>query len=47
MSEKWLEMIWGSPEKVVKAEQTNGGQGESEIVEENSDNGENETGGAV
>lgn len=47
MSEKWLEMIWGNPEKVVKAEQTNGGQGESEIVEENSDNGENETGGAV
>ena len=47
MSEKWLEMIWGSPEKVVKAEQTNGGQGEAEIVEENSDNGENETGGAV
>ena len=47
MSEKWLEMIWGSPEKAVKAEQTNGGQGEAEIVEENSDNGENETGGAV
>ena len=47
MSEKWLEMIWGNPEKVVKAEQTNGGQGEAEIVEENSDNGENETGGAV
>ena len=47
MSEKWLEMIWGNPEKAVKAEQTNGGQGEAEIVEENSDNGENETGGAV
>ena len=47
MSEKWLEMIWGNPEKVVKAEQTNGGQGEAEIVGENSDNGENETGGAV
>ena len=47
MSEKWLEMIWGNPERVVKAEQTNGGQGEAEIVEENSDNGENETGGAV
>lgn len=47
MSEKWLEMIWGNPEKVVKAEQTNGGQGESEIVEEDRDNGENETGGAV
>lgn len=47
MSEKWLEMIWGNPEKVVKAEQTNGGQGEAEIVEEDRDNGENETGGAV
>lgn len=47
MSEKWLEMIWGNPERAVKAEQTNGGQGEAEIVEENSDNGENETGGAV
>lgn len=47
MSEKWLEMVWGNPEKVVEAEQTNGGQGEAEIVEEDSDNGENETGGAV
>lgn len=47
MSEKWLEMIWGNPEKVVKAEQTDGGQGEAEIVEEDRDNGENEMGGAV
>ena len=47
MSEKWLEMIWGNPDKVVEAEQTNGGQGEAEIVESDSDNGENETGGAV
>ena len=47
MSEKWLEMIWGSPEKVVNAEQTNGGQGEAEIIEEDRDTGENETGGAV
>ena len=47
MSEKWLEMIWGNPEKVVKAEQTKGGQGEAEIVESDNDNGENETGGAV
>lgn len=47
MSEKWLEMIWGNPERVVKAEQTNGGQGEAEIIEEDRDNGENETGGAV
>lgn len=47
MSEKWLEMIWGSPDKVVEAEQTDGGQGEAEIVESDNDNGENETGGAV
>ena len=47
MSEKWLEMIWGNPEKVVKAEQTDGGQGEADIEESDSFNGENETGGSV
>ena len=47
MSEKWLEMIWGNPQKVDQAEQTDGGQGEAEIIERDSDNGENETGGAV
>ena len=47
MSEKWLEMIWGNPDKVVEAEQTDGGQGEAKIVEEDADNGENDTGGAV
>lgn len=47
MSEKYIEMIWGNPEKVVSAEQTNGGQGEATIIERSSDNGENETGGAV
>jgi len=47
MSEKYIEMIWGDPNKVVEAEQTNGGQGEAEIVEEDSNNGENETGGSV
>ena len=47
MSEKWLEMIWGNPEKVEQAEQTDGGQGEAEIVESDNDNGENDTGGAV
>lgn len=47
MSEKWLEMIWGNPEKVVQAEQTDGGQGEATIVEEDRNNGENETGGSV
>ena len=47
MSEKWLEMIWGNPQKVDQAEQTDGGQGEAEIIERSADNGENETGGAV
>ena len=47
MSEKWLEMIWGNPDKVVEAEQTDGGQGEADIEESDNDNGENETGGAV
>ena len=47
MSEKWLEMVWGSPERVVEAEKTNGGKGEAEIVESDNDNGEDQTGGAV
>lgn len=47
MSEEYLKMVWGDPSEAVKAEQTNGGQGEAEIVESDNDNGENETGGAV
>ena len=47
MSEKWLEMIWGSPDKVVKAEQTNGGKGEATIIESDNNNGEGDTGGSV
>ena len=47
LSEQYLKMIWGDPNKAVEAEQTNGGQGEAEIVESDADNGENETGGAV
>ena len=47
MSEKWLEMIWGSPDQAVKAEQTGNGHGEATIIEEDRYNGENETGGAV
>ena len=47
MSEKYIEMIWGNPQKVVNAQQTDGGQGEATIVEEDRDNGMNETGGAV
>ena len=47
LSEQYLKMIWGDPNKAVEEEQTNGGQGEAEIVESDADNGENETGGAV
>lgn len=47
MSEEYLKMIWGDPTKVNEAEQTNGGQGEAVIVEEDRNNGEDETGGSV
>ena len=47
MSDKYLRMIWGDPDKVDEAEQTDGGNGEAIIVEEDRNNGENETGGAV
>lgn len=47
MSEKYIKMIWGDPDKVDEAEQTDGGQGEAEIVESDSFNGENDTGGSV
>ena len=40
MSEKYLVMRWGDPEKPIEQPQT-------EIVEEDGNNGENETGGAV
>lgn len=44
MSEKYIKMIWGDPDKADT--QTNG-QGEAEIVEADAFNGENDTGGAV
>lgn len=47
LSQKYIEMIWGDPSKAVEAEQTNGGQGEATIIEEDRDTGENDTGGAV
>lgn len=39
MSEKWLELIWGNPEKGTK--------GEAQITESDNFNGENDTGGSV
>ena len=47
MSEKYIEMIWGNPTKAVKTEEQGNGQGEAEIIEDDHNNGENETGGAV
>lgn len=47
MSEKYIEMIWGNPTKATQAEEQGNGQGEAEIIEDDHNNGENETGGAV
>ena len=47
MSEEYIKMIWGDPAKAVEAEQTDGGNGEAQIVEEDRNNGMNETGGSV
>jgi hypothetical protein len=40
-------MIWGNPTKTVQAEEQGNGQGEADIIEDDHNNGENETGGAV
>ena len=47
MSEKYLKMIWGDPDAAIKAEEESNGQGEATIVEEDRNNGMNETGGSV
>jgi SPP1 family phage portal protein len=47
MSDKYLKMVWGDPDKVDEVEQQTNGQGEAEIIKRDSDNGENETGGSV
>ena len=44
-SEDYLKMIWGDPEKVDEVEMQTNGQGEARVVESDSDNGENPTGG--
>ena len=46
-SEDYLKMIWGDPTKADEVEERTNGQGEAKIVESDSDNGENNTGGAV
>ena len=47
MSEPYLKMIWGDPSVVDKKEAQTDGQGEAQIVESDSFNGENQMGGAV
>jgi len=53
MSEKYIKMIWGDPDKTEEAEKTDNAEekevasGEAEIVESDSDNGEDAIGGAV
>ena len=47
MSEKYIEMIWGNPTAAIKADEQGNGQGEAEIIEDDHNNGENETGGAA
>ena len=47
MSEKYLKLIWGAPDAAIKAEEQGNGQGEAVVIEDDHNNGENETGGAV
>lgn len=46
-SADYLKMIWGDPDKVDETEAQTNGQGEAEIIESDSDNGENATGGTA
>ena len=45
MSDKYLKMIWGDPDKADEVEQQTDGQGEAVIIEDDRDNGE--AGGGV
>ena len=44
MSEKWIKMIWGDPDKVDQVEQQTNGQGEATIIEEDNNRGGGATG---
>lgn len=46
MSEKYLKMIWGDPDKAVEVEEEGNGRGEAEIIEEDNNNGEDAFGNA-
>lgn len=47
MSEKYLKMVWGDPDKVDEVEEQTNGNGEAEIIEEDRNNGEDDAEGAV
>lgn len=47
LSEKYLKMIWGDPNKADKVEEETTGQGEAKIIESDNNNGENVSGGSV
>ena len=58
LSEKWLKMVWGDPDAKAEEEEQakdsgnlkdeeEASEGEAKIVEDDADNGENETGGAA
>lgn len=47
MSEKYIKMIWGDPDKADEVEEQTNGQGEAEIIESDNNNGENVMGGSV
>ena len=46
LSDKYLRMIWGDPDKADEAEKKGNGQGEAVIIEEDNNNGENAIGDA-
>lgn len=47
MSEKYIKMIWGDPDKADEVEEQTDGQGEAKIIESDNNNGENVMGGSV
>lgn len=47
MSEKYIKMIWGDPDKADEVEKQTDGQGEAEIIEEDRYTGDDITGGDV
>lgn len=47
MSEKYMKMVWGDPDKADEVEEQTNGQGEAQIIESDNNNGENVMGGSV